>query len=63
VRTLLDEGNTEALNAEMQRFDVLRTLIHRAVRALLSYAGPYVDYGAREPGQSYPIRWTSARRP
>jgi hypothetical protein len=45
--TLLDGSDPICLHDELRRFDVLRTLIHRAVLSLLDYDGPYVDYGAR----------------
>lgn len=42
-------------NEEAKRFDTLRTLINRAVRMLVGYSGPYVDYSARPTSGGFPI--------
>ncbi len=40
---------------EINRFDTLRTLIHKAVLARLEYRGPYIDYAARPSSGEFPI--------
>jgi hypothetical protein len=51
-----DTADTAAVDAELRRFDVLRTLLHRAILSILNYDGPYVDYGARPETGNFPIR-------
>ncbi len=40
---------------ELQRYDILRTLIGRAILHLLDYDGPYIDYSARPESGNFPI--------
>ncbi len=54
--TLGDRENLQAITEELRRFDVLRTLIHKAVLRLLDYKGPYMDYGDHLDGKAYTIR-------
>ena len=37
----------DSLKSEIQRVDVLRTLVAKAVLKLIEYEGPYCDYGAQ----------------
>ncbi len=55
TKTLKDGNDTLQCDQELQRFDILRTLIGRAILHLLSYDGPYVDYGARPGIGNFPI--------
>ena len=40
---------------ELRHFDILRTLIGRAILHLLDYDGPYIDYSARPVSGNFPI--------
>jgi hypothetical protein len=40
---------------ELRRYDLLRTLIGRAILHLLDYDGPYIDYSARPESGNFPI--------
>ena len=54
-RTMGDAHQTEAVAAEVLRFDTLRTLINRALLTILGYSGPYTDYSARPEMGNYPM--------
>ena len=58
---LTDANDTQAIDDEVRRFDLLRTLLYRAVLSILNYDGPYVDYGARPERGNFPIRVLSPR--
>jgi hypothetical protein len=45
-----------SVEADLRRFDILRTLIHKAVLGLLDYDGMYVDYGDRQAGTNYTVK-------
>ncbi len=47
--------------AEMKRFDILRTLISKAMLRLLDYTGPYMDYGDRPTNKGFSIKTMEAR--
>lgn len=49
-----------AVADELQRFDVLRTLIYKAALRLIDYTGPYMDYGVKTPGMGYSIQYLAA---
>jgi hypothetical protein len=53
--------STEDVAAEMKRFDVLRTLINKAMLRLLDYAGPYMDYGDHPPDKGLAIKTMEPR--
>lgn len=45
-----------AVAEETRRFDILRTLINKAMLRLLDYDGPYMDCGAPEPSKGFSIK-------
>jgi hypothetical protein len=55
-RATLGGHDLAAIAAELHRFDILRTLIHKAVLRLLDYTGPYMDYGDHPEGTAYTIK-------
>jgi hypothetical protein len=55
-RTLLDPRTLDNIGAEVLRFDILRTLINKAVLARLGYPGLYVDYGERPSQGPFPLK-------
>lgn len=57
--TLGSREDLAAIAAELFRFDVLRTLIHKAVLRLLGYTGAYMDYGDHPSGKAYSIKLLS----
>jgi hypothetical protein len=61
--TLKDSKDTSQCDEELRRFDILRTLIGRAMLHLLAYAGPYVDYAARPNSGNFPICYCSPPAP
>lgn len=61
--TLIYDGENNNANEEAKRFDVLRTLIHKAILTLLGYEGPYFDYGTRPSTGNYPVRYLNKRKP
>ena len=54
--TLKDGKDTSQCHDELRRYDILRTLIGRAMLHLLGYDGPYVDCAARPDAGNFPIR-------
>ncbi len=50
------------IESEMKRFDIIRTLVYKAVLRLLNYDGPYMDYGDVDAGKAFSIR-VLVRRP
>lgn len=55
-RTLSDAEDNSAVNDEVRRFDIIRTLLHRAMLAILGYNGVYIDYGARPETGEFPVK-------
>jgi hypothetical protein len=55
--TLKDGKDIRNCDEELRRYDILRTLIGRAILHLLCYDGPYVDYGDRPGTGNFPIRY------
>jgi hypothetical protein len=55
-RATMKGDDLGSIEADLNRFDILRTLIHKAVLALLAYEGQYLDYGDRAAGRAYSIR-------
>ncbi len=51
----MDGQDLESIEADLKRFDILRTLVNKAVLGLLDYSGKYVDYGDREPGKAHKV--------
>ncbi len=49
-----------AVNEELARFDILRTLIHKAILRLIDYSGPYMDYGDKPNGKAYSVKEITA---
>lgn len=58
-KTLADGGDTAQCDAELQRYDTLRTLIGRAILHLLGYDAHYIDYSARPERGNFPLRLTT----
>jgi len=56
-RTLTGSGKGRDVGGELERFETLVTLIHKAILVLLGYEGPYVDYSDRRPGENYPVKY------
>ena len=54
--TLEDAENLQSIDEELRRFNVMRTLIHKAILRLLDYNGPYMDYGDHPDGKAYTIK-------
>jgi len=54
-KTSKASGGSGEWKDELHAYDVLRTLIGRALLHMLGYDGPYVDYGARPELGHYPI--------
>ena len=54
--TLSDREDLVAIAEELRRFNVLRTLIHKAILRLLDYTGPYMDYGDHPEGKAYTVK-------
>ena len=55
-RRTMKDVSLAAVAKETRRFDVLRTLINKAMLRLLDYDGPYMDCGAPEPPKSFSIK-------
>ena len=45
-----------AINEELIRFNILRTLVHKAVLRLIGYEGPYMDYGDNPIDMAYSVK-------
>ena len=45
-----------AVAEELHRFDILRTLVLKAVLRLIDYTGPYMDYGDKPAGRAYSVQ-------
>ncbi|MBY0514730.1 MAG: hypothetical protein K2P78_12550 [Gemmataceae bacterium] len=46
--------------AEIKRFDLLRTLINKAMLRLLDYTGPFMDYGDRPADKGFAVKTMEA---
>ena len=55
-RRTMKESSLAAVSKETRRFDVLRTLINKALLRLLDYDGPYMDCGAPAPLKGFSIK-------
>src|SRR5205814_2162271 len=42
-RTLVGDADSTGVSGELERYDSLRMLVHRAVLTILQYNGPYYD--------------------
>lgn len=61
--TLLKNVNDlQQVEAEVLRFDTIRTLLHRGVLAILEYDGPYIDYSERPNEGNFPIKSLPPRK-
>ena len=61
-KMLKNGSDTQQCDEETQRYDILRTLIGRALLHMLGYEGPYVDYGARPETGNFPIQFSAPPR-
>jgi len=55
-RRTMKESSLAAVSEETRWFDVLRTLINKALLRLLDYDGPYMDCGAPAPLKGFSIK-------
>lgn len=58
-RTLKPGGGTSQTGEELERYDTLRMVIHKALLAVLGYTGPFIDYAARPEHGNFPLRYLS----
>jgi hypothetical protein len=62
-RATLGGLDLAAIAEELKRFNILQTLIHKAVLRLIDYSGPYMDYGDYPEGKAYSVKELSSPPP